>query len=528
MLRNITIKMSLIALLGTMVLLLLLVCGIGITSINQGITSLTRIDKIQGKEVTALAGSYTASLRARTRAELAARQIESGQTDLANASVARAEAYAALSQKEMTRFLSYGTVTERGARMAAEVKSNYEQYMSLGVQPMVDALKRGDVDAYYQLLEDVLPPLSVKVDKVTNEFRDFALEVGENMLTQAESFAFERLTIIGIACVVVILLVFAAWIALKRSILSPLEDTVVQLEFIARGDLTQHIADGGNNEIGRLIRSMQTMQSSLATAVGRVRDAGMQIDVGTRELSSGNTHLAARTEESASSLEETAASMEQLTATVALNAESAEQAHTLAQNVSDIVNKGSETVGSMIEKMQMISNSSERIADILAVIDGIAFQTNILALNAAVEAARAGEQGRGFAVVAGEVRNLAQRSAQSAKEIKTLMEESQSRVSEGTVMAKMAGETMNDVSDAVERVTSLMREISTATREQSNGIGQVNMAVSQMDEVAQQNASLVEESAAAMRSLEVQARLLAESMEQFKVQSQEFTAIERF
>ncbi|MEI7088097.1 methyl-accepting chemotaxis protein [Pectobacterium versatile] len=528
MLRNITIKTSLIALLGTMVLLLLLVCGIGITSINQGITSLTTIDKIQGKEVTALAGSYTASLRARTGAALAARQMENGLTDLANASVARAEAYTALSHKEMARFLSYGTVTERGAKMAAEVKSNYEQYMNLGVQPMVDALKRGDVAAYYVLLQDVLPPLSVKMDKVANEFRDFGLEVGENMLAEAESFAFNRLMIIGIACISVLLLVLAAWIALKRSILSPLEETVGQLEFIARGDLTQSIADGGNNEIGRLIQAMKAMQHSLATAVGRVRDAGMQIDVGTRELSSGNTHLAARTEESASSLEETAASMEQLTATVTLNAESAEQAHSLAQNVSDIANKGSETVGGMIEKMQMISSSSARIGDILAVIDGIAFQTNILALNAAVEAARAGEQGRGFAVVAGEVRSLAQRSAQSAKEIKMLMEESQSRVSEGTVMAKMAGETMNDVSDAVARVTSLMREISTATREQSNGIGQVNLAVSQMDEVAQQNASLVEESAAATRSLEDQARLLAESMSQFKVQSQEFAAIGRF
>ncbi|MEH2922501.1 methyl-accepting chemotaxis protein [Samsonia erythrinae] len=528
MLKNITIKTSLIALLGMMVLLLLLVCGIGVSAINQGSASLTKIDKIQGKEVTALAGSYTASLRARTGAALAARQMESGLTDLANASVARAEAYMALSAKEMARFLSYGTVTERGAKMAEEVKTHYEQYMSQGIQPMVAALKRGDVDAYYVLLQDVLPPLSVKMDKVANEFRDFALEVGEGMLVEAQRFAFSRLIIIGAVLASVLLLVLATWIALKRSILSPLEETVRQLEFIARGDLTQPIADGGNNEIGRLVQAMKAMQSSLATAVGRVRDAGMQIDVGTRELASGNTHLAARTEESASSLEETAASMEQLTATVALNAESAEQAHTLAQDVSDIADKGSKTVGNMMEKMQMISNSSERIGDILAVIDGIAFQTNILALNAAVEAARAGEQGRGFAVVAGEVRNLAQRSAQSAKEIKMLMEESQSRVSEGASMAKIAGETMRDVSDAVARVTALMREISSATREQSNGIGQVNLAVSQMDEVAQQNASLVEESAAATRSLEEQARLLAESMAQFKIQPQEFTAIGRF
>ncbi|MCV9878507.1 methyl-accepting chemotaxis protein [Brenneria izbisi] len=525
MLKNITIKVNLIVLLGVMVLLLTLVSGIGVSAINQGIKSLTTIDKIQGKEVTALAGSYTASLRARTGAALAARQMESGMTELAESSVTRAQNYIELSRQEMARFLGYGTVTEEGTILATAVQNSYSVYIDKGIQPMVDALKRGRVDEYYRLLENVVPPLSVDMDKANNDFRDFALNVGRDMVSQAESFAFSRLIIIGISAGLVLLLVLIAWIALKRLILSPLERAVGQLAFIASGDLTQEIEEGGRNEIGRLMQSMKTMQRSLSQAVGRVRDAGGQIDIGTGELSMGNTHLAARTEESAASLEQTAASMEQLTATVKLNAENAAQGHELAQTVSDIADKGSDAMNQMIEKMQTISSSSARIGDILSVIDGIAFQTNILALNAAVEAARAGEQGRGFAVVAGEVRNLAQRSAQSAKEIKTLMIDSQTRVKEGEDIAQIASKTMDEISASVAHVTTLMREISTATREQSNGIEQVNLAVSQMDEVAQHNASLVEESAAATRSLEEQARQLAQSMALFKLDRQEMMAI---
>ncbi|WP_049218460.1 methyl-accepting chemotaxis protein, partial [Serratia marcescens] len=217
------------------------------------------------------------------------------------------------------------------------------------------------------------------------------------------------------------------------------------------------------------------------------------------------------------SLEETAASMEQLTSTVKMNAENCEQANQLALSVSDIANQGSDVVSQVMSKMQAITDSSRRIADIISVMDGIAFQTNILALNAAVEAARAGEQGRGFAVVAGEVRNLAQRSAQSAKEIKGLIEASQNRVQEGEQMVESAAQTMSGITGEVGRVTALMREISAATREQSSGIEQVNLAVAQMDQVAQQNAALVEESAAATRSLEDQAQLLAQSMAVFKL-----------
>jgi methyl-accepting chemotaxis protein len=209
--------------------------------------------------------------------------------------------------------------------------------------------------------------------------------------------------------------------------------------------------------------------------------------------------------------------MEQLTATVKLNADNASQAHQLARSVSDSADRGSEVVSYVMDKMQEISNSSKRIGDILGVIDGIAFQTNILALNASVEAARAGEQGRGFAVVASEVRNLAQRSATAAKEIRTLIAESQSRVSEGSEMATKAGETMDEIASEVMRVTTLMKEISSASQEQSHGIEQVNQAVTQMDEVAQQNAALVEQAMAATQSLEEQSQQLVQSMAVFKV-----------
>ncbi|MEC5320798.1 methyl-accepting chemotaxis protein [Brenneria populi subsp. brevivirga] len=528
MLKNITIKVNLIALLGVMVLLLTLVSAIGISSIDRGKRSLATIDKIQGKELSALAGSYTASLRARTGAALAARLIVAGELIQAQESVARAQNYAQLSRQEMVRFIEYGAVTDHGKKLLEDIRKQFAIYIDLGIQPMLDALKRGDVDEYYNLLQNVVPPLSSDMDKANNAFRDFALLVGQDMVAEAESFASGRLFAIGVACALSLGMVLVAWFALKHLVLVPLSGAVDQLEFISQGDLTHRIEEGGKNEIGRLMRSMQAMQHSLSLAVGRVRDAGGQIDIGTGELSIGNTHLAARTEESAASIEQTAASMEQLNATVKLNAENAEQAYTLAQNVADITERGGNAVGQMVEKMGLISQSSARIADILAVIDGIAFQTNILALNAAVEAARAGEQGRGFAVVAGEVRNLAQRSAQSAKEIKALMLDSQDRVREGTEMAEIAGGIMSEVSDVVTHMTTLMREISSASREQSHGIEQVNVAVSQMDEAAQQNASLVEESAAATRSLEEQARQLAESMAVFRLPRQEPVAIGQY
>lgn len=520
MLKRMTVKQGLLALLVMMLVLLAVVVGIGTSAISQGNRSLQSIDKIQGKELSALSASYTATLRARMAAAQAVRLYEVGLVDKARESTGRAAQYTEISRREMARFFAYGTVTKRGEELAEHIKSAYDAYDSKGVQPLLTALRNENLDDYYTLMQDSLPALTIGVDAAINDFRDFALQVGETLLQQADTLASSRLWSMGGALAIALLLSALAWWAIRQWVLQPLDGAVQHLEIIAQGDLSSQIEEGRHNEIGRLLRAMKQMQGSLSVAVGRVRDAGGQIDVGARELASGNSHLAQRTEESAASLEQTASSMEQLASTVKLNADNADQAYLLAQQVSDIAAKGSEASEQMLEKMQMISATAARVADILTMIDGIAFQTNILALNAAVEAARAGEQGRGFAVVAGEVRNLAQRSAQSAKEIKALMQDSQTQVNEGADIARVAGETMNDVSSAVVRVTALMREISGATREQSNGIEQVNQAVSQMDAVAQQNASLVEQSAAATRSLEEQAQELAVSMAQFRLSSQ--------
>ena len=286
---------------------------------------------------------------------------------------------------------------------------------------------------------------------------------------------------------------------------------------IAQGDLAHHI-EVRPGDTSSILAAMAAMRTQLANVVGQVRQASDSIATGSQQIASGTQDLSQRTEEQASNLEETAASMEELTGTVRSNADTAEQANQLAQQTSEAANSGGEKVGRVVTTMQGIADSSRRIADIIGVIDGIAFQTNILALNAAVEAARAGEQGRGFAVVASEVRNLAQRSAGAAKEIKDLIGQSVGQVEQGTLIASEAGAAMQDIVDRVRNVSQLIREISAATAEQTSGIEQVGTAVTQMDQVTQQNAALVEESAAAADSLRAQAARLTEVVNVFKLE----------
>ncbi|MEX3853016.1 methyl-accepting chemotaxis protein-1 (serine sensor receptor) [Paraburkholderia youngii] len=321
------------------------------------------------------------------------------------------------------------------------------------------------------------------------------------------SFHLFRMVSIG-ALVLGVLAAALSYLTLSRAIARPLDEALGHFEAIAAGDLRRPVVVTSRDEMGQLLEGIARMQHSLTETVRSVRGGSESIATATRQIAAGNVDLSSRTEEQASALQETASSMEQLTGTVRQNADNARQASALAASASEIANKGSAVVGQVVGTMGDINQSSAKIADIISIIEGIAFQTNILALNAAVEAARAGEEGRGFAVVAGEVRSLAQRSSAAAKEIKELIDTSVERVQSGSALVDEAGRTMSEIIGAVQRVTDIMGEIASASEEQSGGIDQVARAVTQMDEVTQQNAALVEEAAAAASSLEQQAARL--------------------
>ena len=338
----------------------------------------------------------------------------------------------------------------------------------------------------------------------------------EARATSEKTYSTAQATLLVVALLAIALAVSAS-IWLVRSITGPLAQAVQFAEHVATGDLSTEIQVTTTDETGQLLSALQRMQKSLVTTVSMVRQNSESVSTASSEIAQGNNDLSARTEQQASALEETAASMEELNSTVRQNADNARQANQLALSASTVAIQGGEVVGQVVQTMKGINESSTRIADIISVIDGIAFQTNILALNAAVEAARAGEQGRGFAVVATEVRSLAQRSAEAAKEIKTLIDDSVSRVSQGTVLVDKAGTTMTEVVSSIKRVTDLMGEISAASEEQSQGVAQVGEAVTQMDQVTQQNAALVEEMAAAASSLNNQAAELVSAVAFFKV-----------
>ncbi len=366
------------------------------------------------------------------------------------------------------------------------------------------------------MLSETLPALD-NVQKAVAALAVFEKKVVEQSGTDAKAHIDSATALmIGLGIAAVILGVgFAWWIT--HSITKPMNEAVRIAQTVASGDLSSVIEVKSKDETGQLLQALKDMNKSLVRIVGEVRLSTETIATASTQIASGNLDLSSRTEEQASSLEETASSMEELSSTVKQNADNARQANQLALTASEVAMKGGSVVSQVVETMGSINASSKKIVDIIGVIDGIAFQTNILALNAAVEAARAGEQGRGFAVVAAEVRNLAQRSAAAAKEIKNLIGDSVSKVNDGARLVDDAGATMKEVVASVRRVTDIMSEITAAGHEQTAGIEQIHQAVMQMDQVTQQNAALVEEAAAAAESLQDQARNLVQVVSVFKL-----------
>jgi methyl-accepting chemotaxis protein len=403
-------------------------------------------------------------------------------------------------------------------RLVAQAKPDLERYSALSIEMV------GLAYSDYARAKERLPEFVAAFDKLETEMERISDQI-EKAVERSQQGGDRSVGLLKIVIVTVSLAAAAALLAisflLARGILLPLDNALRAANAVAAGDLTVSVEAGGQDEVGRLLAALKKMKDDLGESMRSIQVAADNVNTGSKEIARGNADLSSRTEEQASSLEETASSMEELTTTVKQNAESARQANQLAIGAADVAGQGGEAVREVVQTMSGISDASRKIADIITVIDGIAFQTNILALNAAVEAARAGEQGRGFAVVAAEVRALAQRSAGAAKEIKALIEDSVSRVNEGARQVDDAGRTMEEIVTSVKRVTDIVSEISAASEEQLRGIEQVSQAVMQMDKVVQQNAALVEESAAAAESLSGQAETMAATVGRFKLEAAE-------
>ncbi len=405
--------------------------------------------------------------------------------------------------------------TEKGKAIFKKVSDARAPYVAATGNFMKLVQEGKKEEARKALMSEILPTQRVYFAAL-EEF----VKLLEDLMKQADkeasdTYAEARIIMLALAAIAAVIAALVAVFA-TRSITRPLNEAVKVAETVASGDLTSRIEVHSTDETGQLMQALKNMNDSLLNIVGQVRVGTDTIATASAQIAAGNQDLSSRTEEQASSLEETASSMEELTSTVRQNADNARQANQLAVTAAEVATKGGEVVSQVVKTMGGIDESSKKMADIINVIDGIAFQTNILALNAAVEAARAGEQGRGFAVVATEVRSLAQRSASAAREIKTLIDDSVSKVGEGSKLVADAGVTMEEVVTSIKRVNDIMNEITAASREQSDGIEQVNQAVIQMDQVTQQNAALVEEAAAAAESLQDQAANLVQVVSVFQ------------
>ena len=521
MLKRIKIVTSLLLVLAVFGLLQLTSGGLFFNALKNDKENFTVLQTIRQQQST-LNGSWVALLQTRNTLNRAGIRYMMDQNNIGSGStVAELMQSASISLKQAEKNWADYEALPRDPRQstaaAAEIKRNYDIYHN-ALAELIQLLGAGKINEFFdqptQGYQDGFEKQYVAYMEQNDRLYDIAVSDNNASYSQA------MWILVGVM-IVVLAVIFAVWFGIKASLVAPMNRLIDSIRHITGGDLVKPIEVDGSNEMGQLAESLRHMQGELMRTVGDVRNGANAIYSGASEIATGNNDLSSRTEQQAASLEETAASMEQLTATVKQNAENARQASHLALSASETAQRGGKVVDNVVQTMRDISTSSQKIADIISVIDGIAFQTNILALNAAVEAARAGEQGRGFAVVAGEVRNLAQRSAQAAREIKSLIEDSVGKVDVGSTLVESAGETMAEIVSAVTRVTDIMGEIASASDEQSRGIDQVGLAVAEMDRVTQQNAALVEESAAAAAALEEQASRLTEAVAVFRIQQQQ-------
>ncbi|MDR9849182.1 methyl-accepting chemotaxis protein [Herbaspirillum huttiense] len=514
--KNIRISARLAACFGILVAVMCLIAGVGMQSLHS-ISKASRI-VVEDRYV-----KIALVMEIRENVNSAARNLRNAMLgrnpEEAKRYLDRGAANSAKTTESMNQIEKLIS-TPRGKELFKAIQDARAAYSTSRDKLRELILQQKKEEATEVLFNEVIPKQDRYFD-VLNDFVAFQRTLMDESVAEGQQTSDSAIALmLELSAVAILLCVLAAW-WVTRSITRPLNEAVDVASAVAQGDLTIQIGETTRDETGKLLASLKAMNQNLHRIVSEVRTGSDTINTASSEIASGNLDLSSRTEEQAGALEETASAMEELTSTVKQNADNARQANSLAATASEVAVQGGSVVGQVVQTMGEINEASRKIVDIISVIDGIAFQTNILALNAAVEAARAGEQGRGFAVVASEVRTLAQRSASAAKEIKALIDDSVSRVDNGSRLVEQAGATMSEVVASVRRVTDVVAEISAASNEQSDGIEQINHAIVQMDEVTQQNAALVEQAAAAAQSLQEQSGRLVETVSIFKLSSHE-------
>jgi methyl-accepting chemotaxis protein len=519
MFNNITIKSRLTFVIGFLSLLLILIGGIGLASLRTTNGSLQSL--------------YEERVLPMGRLNLVARNMDATRIAIAESMYSSMSTVANEMDAIDKRVADDNTILDAylKSNLSADEKKLANQfieartrYTAEGLKPTIAALRIQDTDKATEIMKGPMRQSYTQVQSALDAIYKYQASAAKGEFESGQGrYAVVRNTSLLVMLIGIGVAGFmGVWII--RAITRPLADAVEVAGRIASGDLSRKIEVYTHDEAGLLFQALKDMNESLSRTIGHVRESSDVMDQAAREIASGNANLSFRTESQASSLEETASSMEELTSTVKQNADNARQANQLVVSASEHATKGGHVVGQVVNTMGSIKDSSRKISDIIGVIDGIAFQTNILALNAAVEAARAGEQGRGFAVVAAEVRNLAQRSANAAKEIKSLIVDSVEKVDAGSKLVDEAGKTMQEIVSSVKHVADIMGEITAASQEQSSGIEEVNRAITQMDETTQQNAALVEQAAAAAESMLDQAQSLMQAVSVFHLNESEHAA----